>query len=225
MAEEWISGHGSAFERGEGVNLALVLREKGELCGACGLLVNRATSTPSSATGSASPTGDGATRPKPPGRSFATGSSNFVTHRVHAAHFGNNPASGRVLRKVGMSYGGPAENTTRSGESTRTWWSTACWRGSGGRRRSVGDAASASIIEKAGWPARCSSGNAARCLASFRGASYGSATAGMILSPKGSVVAVLIRMPSFARNEDERDAQAVARTRTSKRRSTSLSVL
>lgn len=27
-------------------------------------------------------------------------------HRVYAAHFGNNPASGKVLRKIGMSYEG-----------------------------------------------------------------------------------------------------------------------
>ena len=36
-------------------------------------------------------------------------------HRVHASHFGSNPASGRVMQKVGMRY----EGTSR--EHYRKW--------------------------------------------------------------------------------------------------------
>src|SRR5918998_3770514 len=39
MAEEWISGHRSAFERGEGANFAILLRERGGLCGSIGLFM------------------------------------------------------------------------------------------------------------------------------------------------------------------------------------------
>jgi ribosomal-protein-alanine N-acetyltransferase len=38
--------------------------------------------------------------------------------RVHASHLGNNPTSGKVLQKVGMSYEGTPRSTTRGGVST-----------------------------------------------------------------------------------------------------------
>ena len=38
-------------------------------------------------------------------------------HRVHASHLGNNPASGKVLQKVGMSHEGTRpEHYERWGE-------------------------------------------------------------------------------------------------------------
>jgi RimJ/RimL family protein N-acetyltransferase len=115
MAEEWISGHSSEFERGEGVNLALVLREGGELCGACGLIINPRDANAELGYWIGKPYW---------GHGYATEAAREVVrygfeqlwlHRVYAAHFGNNPASGRVLRKVGMT----CEGTRR--EHHRKW--------------------------------------------------------------------------------------------------------
>jgi RimJ/RimL family protein N-acetyltransferase len=115
MAEEWISGHRSEFERGEGVNFAVVLREQGKLCGACGLIINPRDANAELGYWIAKPYW---------GHGYATEAAREVVrygfeqlwlHRVYAAHFGNNPASGRVLRKLGMTY----EGTRR--EHHRKW--------------------------------------------------------------------------------------------------------
>jgi ribosomal-protein-alanine N-acetyltransferase len=34
------------------------------------------------------------------------GFEDFGLHRIYASHFGHNPASGRILRKLGMRYEG-----------------------------------------------------------------------------------------------------------------------
>ena len=41
MAEEWIKTHPKAFNEGKDVNLAIVLRDTGLLCGAIGLGINQ----------------------------------------------------------------------------------------------------------------------------------------------------------------------------------------
>jgi [ribosomal protein S5]-alanine N-acetyltransferase len=115
VAEEWISEHASVFERGEGVNFAVVLRERGELCGSVGLLINPRDANAELGYWIGVPYW---------GRGYATEAAREVVrygfeqlglHRIYAAHFGNNPASGRVLRKIGMAY----EGTRR--EHHRKW--------------------------------------------------------------------------------------------------------
>ena len=115
VAEAWISEHGSVFERGEGVNFAVVLRERGELCGSIGLLINPRDANAELGYWIGVPYW---------GRGYATEAAREVVrygfeqlwlHRIYAAHFGNNPASGRVLRKIGMVY----EGTRR--EHHRKW--------------------------------------------------------------------------------------------------------
>jgi [ribosomal protein S5]-alanine N-acetyltransferase len=115
IAEEWISGHRSAFERGESVNFAVVLRERGELCGSCGLLINSRDANAELGYWTGVPYW---------GQGYATEAAREVVrygfeqlwlHRIYAAHFGNNSGSGRVLRKIGMSY----EGTRR--EHHRKW--------------------------------------------------------------------------------------------------------
>jgi len=106
VAEEWISGHRSELERGEGVHFGVVVRERGELCGACGLMINANDANAELGYWIGVPYW---------GRGYATEAAREVVrygfeelrlHRVHAAHFGSNPASGRVLAKIGMSHEG-----------------------------------------------------------------------------------------------------------------------
>jgi [ribosomal protein S5]-alanine N-acetyltransferase len=115
VAEDWISGHYSAFERDEGVQFAVVLRRQGELCGACGLLINARDANAELGYWIGVPYW---------GQGYATEAAREVVrygfeelglHRIYAAHLGRNPASGRVLRKIGMSY----EGTRR--EHHRKW--------------------------------------------------------------------------------------------------------
>lgn len=115
MAEEWISGHRSEFERGESVHFAVVLREQAALCGACGLMINSRDNNAELGYWVGVPHW---------GLGYATEAAREVVrygfeelrlHRVYAAHFGSNPASGRVLRKIGMGY----EGTRR--EHHRKW--------------------------------------------------------------------------------------------------------
>jgi ribosomal-protein-alanine N-acetyltransferase len=115
VAEEWISEHASVFERGEGVNFAVVLRERGELCGSIGLLINARDANAELGYWIGAPYW---------GRGYATEAATEVVrygfeqlglHRIYAAHFGNNPASGRVLKRIGMTY----EGTRR--EHHRKW--------------------------------------------------------------------------------------------------------
>ena len=106
LAEEWISGHPSELERNEGVHFAVVLREREEICGACGLIINSRDANAELGYWIGVPYW---------GRGYATeaarevlryGFEDLRLHRVYAAHFGNNPASGTVLTKIGMSYEG-----------------------------------------------------------------------------------------------------------------------
>jgi [ribosomal protein S5]-alanine N-acetyltransferase len=106
VAEQWISSHRAEFERDEAVHFAVTLRERGKLCGACGLVINANDANAELGYWIAAPYW---------GRGYATEAAREVVrygfeelrlHRVYAAHFGNNPASGRVLAKIGMSYEG-----------------------------------------------------------------------------------------------------------------------
>jgi ribosomal-protein-alanine N-acetyltransferase len=45
------------------------------------------------------------------------GFEDLALHRIHAKHFGSNPASGKVLRKVGMSQEGVRPEHHKKGET------------------------------------------------------------------------------------------------------------
>ncbi len=106
MAEEWIQTHPKAFEEGRGVNFAIALRETGELCGAIGLAIDRENNHAELGYWIGTPYW---------GQGYCTEAAKAVLqygfevinlHRIHSVHFSHNPASGRVMQKVGMSYEG-----------------------------------------------------------------------------------------------------------------------
>lgn len=106
MAEKWISRHQSDFENGTGVTFAITGKADGSLIGAIGLT--------------------GMTRGHQAelgywiaqahwGRGFCTEAGEAVLRhafleldlaRVHASHFARNPASGKVMQKLGMQQEG-----------------------------------------------------------------------------------------------------------------------
>ena len=104
-AEEWIASQGSQFQRREAVTYA-VTRDDGTLVGAVGLILDPANDS--------AELGYWIGR-EHWGRGFATEAARAVMewafpalnlHRIHASHFPRNPASGRVLEKLGMRHEG-----------------------------------------------------------------------------------------------------------------------
>jgi ribosomal-protein-alanine N-acetyltransferase len=105
-AEAWIATHAQRHEDGEAVILAVTLRGTDELVGSIEIRLVPAHRR--------AELGYWIGRPHW-GRGYATEASAALLrwafdtldlHRVHGAHLGRNPASGVVLRKVGMRHEG-----------------------------------------------------------------------------------------------------------------------
>ena len=113
MAEEWIAGQPSAFKEGSAVTFAMVLRDEDSLVGAIGLRVDRDSDKADLGYWVGKPFWN---------RGYATeaarallnfGFDELRLNRIRAAHLARNPASGRVMEKVGMLYEGRARQDTK----------------------------------------------------------------------------------------------------------------
>lgn len=103
MAEEWIATHLPKYKTGEQVDLAIMEKESSDLIGAIGLNIfqrfrraelgywigreywNRGYCTEAARA------------------VIEYGFCQLALNRIHSHHFGRNPASGRVMAKIGMS--------------------------------------------------------------------------------------------------------------------------
>jgi len=108
MAEEWIATHQPGYDAGELANFAVVLRDGSELIGAIGLRIvprfNRAAlgywiGAPYWGIGYCTEAGQAV---------LEYGFSELKLNRIHASHLTRNPASGRVMQKLGMIHEGRA---------------------------------------------------------------------------------------------------------------------
>jgi RimJ/RimL family protein N-acetyltransferase len=106
MAEEWIKAHPKAFEEGISINFAVVLRKDEKLCGAIGLGIDKKNSNAELGYWIGKPYW---------GRGYCTEAAKAILkygfeviglNRIYATHFPHNPASGRVMQKIGMRYEG-----------------------------------------------------------------------------------------------------------------------
>lgn len=106
MAEEWIEKHQARVEAGELVNFAIVLQASGELIGAMGLQLEPRFKRAEMAYFVGKPYW---------GRGYCTEAARAVMdlgfgtlnlNRIHASHISRNPASGRVMVKLGMVHEG-----------------------------------------------------------------------------------------------------------------------
>jgi RimJ/RimL family protein N-acetyltransferase len=102
VAEEWIRGHRDLFRQREAAVFAVTARETGALIGAIGLQTNPRHGRAELGYWIGRPFWN---------QGFATEAARAVVrygfdelhlHRVYAHHMTRNPASGRVLEKVGM---------------------------------------------------------------------------------------------------------------------------
>jgi RimJ/RimL family protein N-acetyltransferase len=102
MAEKWISTHPSQFYNGEGVTLAITLRSEKSIIGAIGLMITKNHQRAELGYWIG---------PEQWNKGYCTEAAAAVVkygfnvlnlHKITANHFESNPASGRVLSKVGM---------------------------------------------------------------------------------------------------------------------------
>ncbi len=103
VAEAWIATHPQLHAEDRALTLALELREEGRLCGAIGLRLEREDRHAELGYWIAL---------EDWGRGLCTEAARSVVdygfrelalHRIWATHFARNPASGRVLGKIGMT--------------------------------------------------------------------------------------------------------------------------
>lgn len=116
MAEEWISGHQDAFAREQGATFAVTRKADGSLVGAISLMgmvkghqaeLGYWIGKPYWNNGFCTEAGQAVLR-------YAFSKLGLV--RVHAYHFTRNPASGRVMRKLGLRHEGCRRQHVRKWE-------------------------------------------------------------------------------------------------------------
>ena len=117
MAEEWIEGHKDKYESRQEAIFAVVEATGGKLIGAVGLIIE--------ADFDRAELGYWIGRPFW-GCGYATEAARTVLdfafgplglHRVHANHFARNPASGRVMQKIGMVREGMLRRHAKKGDA------------------------------------------------------------------------------------------------------------
>ena len=113
MAEDWISKHGEAFAKLEGLTLAITRKSDGSVVGAISLIGIADGHRAELAYWIGKPYWN---------QGFCTEAGRAVVRfafrdlgllRVHAWHFGRNPASGRIMRKLGMRHEGTLRQHVR----------------------------------------------------------------------------------------------------------------
>jgi RimJ/RimL family protein N-acetyltransferase len=106
MAEAWIGGHQRAYEAGEAVNLAVVRRVDDVLIGAVGVHLNQQHRVGEIGYWVGVPYWN---------RGYGTEAARALVqysfdilelNRIQARHMTSNPASGRVMQKIGMTHEG-----------------------------------------------------------------------------------------------------------------------
>ena len=113
MAEDWISTHEEAFAKVEGLALAITCKSDGSLVGSISLIGIAEGHRAELAYWIGKPYWN---------QGFCTEAGRAVVRfaftelgllRVHAWHFGRNPASGRIMRKLGMRHEGTLRQHVR----------------------------------------------------------------------------------------------------------------
>jgi RimJ/RimL family protein N-acetyltransferase len=106
MAEAWIGTHQEAFEKGTGVNFAVVLKESGALIGAIGMGVNREHQHAEIGYWIGVPFWNHGYCTEAARAVLQYGFEALALERIFGHHFTRNPASGRVMQKLGMTHEG-----------------------------------------------------------------------------------------------------------------------
>ncbi|HYF51649.1 MAG TPA: GNAT family N-acetyltransferase [Planctomycetota bacterium] len=114
-AQEWISTHAKDFAENKGVQWAITLKETGELAGGIGLTIQRTHDRAEVGYWIAAHLWSRAYCTEAAREVVGYGFKTLNLNRIYASHFARNPASGRVMQKLGMSYEG------RAREGVKKW--------------------------------------------------------------------------------------------------------
>lgn len=102
LAEAWIRTHAVAFAAGEQATFAIVRYEDDALIGAIGLVISKRHDRAELGYWIGVPFWNQGYATEAAGAVLRVGFTKFGLNRIEAQHFVRNPASGRVMRKVGM---------------------------------------------------------------------------------------------------------------------------
>ena len=105
-AERWIANLQREADAGTLVNFAIMLREENHLIGSIGLDIAATHRHARMSYWLGQPYWNRGYCTEAVRALLAYGFRQLHLHRIYASHFLNNPASGRVLQKVGMAYEG-----------------------------------------------------------------------------------------------------------------------
>ncbi len=116
MAEEWIPTLAEKFASGEMVDFAITLREGGTLVGAVGLTINKQHEKAELGYWIGADYWGQGYCTEATGAMVRFGFDYLQLNRVQGHHLTKNPASGRVMLKVGLLYEGRAPQAVKKGD-------------------------------------------------------------------------------------------------------------
>jgi RimJ/RimL family protein N-acetyltransferase len=115
VAEQWIASHRGMEERGAARTWAVVLRGADRLVGAIGLTLKSEQRRAEMGYWIGLPYWNNGYATEAAAAVVAYGFDTLRLHRIHACHLARNPASGRVMQKVGMIREGTLRGHVRMG--------------------------------------------------------------------------------------------------------------
>jgi [ribosomal protein S5]-alanine N-acetyltransferase len=115
-AEQWIATHALEYETGTHITVAIVVRGEAEICGAIGLRIDRAQEHAELGYWLGLPYWNQGYVTEAARAVVGFGFDALGLHRIFARHFARNPASGRVMQKLGMRYEGCQREHARKNE-------------------------------------------------------------------------------------------------------------
>lgn len=112
MAESWISAHAENYESGKIATFAITLKEDGTLIGAIGLVISPRFQRAELGYWMGTPYWNQGFCTEAARAIVDFGFSVLKLHKICAHHLTRNPASGRVMQKIGMSREGTLREHT-----------------------------------------------------------------------------------------------------------------
>jgi len=106
VAEEWINKHAERFEKGEIADFAICDRENGHLIGATALFLSLSNERAELGYWVGKPYWGKGYCTEAAREMLRFGFEELDLNRIFAHYMGNNPASGRIMEKLGMKYEG-----------------------------------------------------------------------------------------------------------------------